>query len=181
MARTRAGVRHSASEGGQGGRVLHPPVPPRDDVGSLGLSELRAYRRLLQAEEDRVSYWRRVVQARLDVLEMEGPSRDGSIGLDQLARALGDTGTGRVRRALGRLSTADPLPELPALERFWDEAPDPADATATRDVTARLRADEQQLTAYRHALHRRLDAATAHLVERYRRDPRAALALLSSE
>jgi len=38
----------------------------------LSLQELRTDRPALSAEEDRVSYWRRIVQARLDVLHTPG-------------------------------------------------------------------------------------------------------------
>ncbi|MGN6576592.1 MAG: RsiG family protein, partial [Nocardioides sp.] len=37
----------------------------------LTLDELRAYRRRLADEEERVPYWRRLVHARIDVLEAE--------------------------------------------------------------------------------------------------------------
>ena len=41
------------------------PVPTRDDAyGHLTLDELRAYRKALTDEEGRVSYWRRILQAR---------------------------------------------------------------------------------------------------------------------
>ena len=67
------------------------------ELESLGLDELRHYRQRLRDEEDRVSYWRRVVHARMDLLTA-GRSTDGSISVDELVRVLGDTGTGAARK-----------------------------------------------------------------------------------
>ncbi len=48
--------------------------PPQHaaELDHLTLQELRTYRAALSAEEDRVSYWRSIVQARLDVLNTPG-------------------------------------------------------------------------------------------------------------
>jgi hypothetical protein len=165
----------------QSGETEHPAFPgadeiPAQDVSQLGLAQLRAYRRGLEAEEDRVSYWRRLVHARLDVLEAQSHS-EGSLTLDQLVRALGDTGSGKSRHALVRVRTAEELPELPVLEEMWTSDLDPRSEGAAEAIE-RLRAAERQLTDYRRALHRRLDEATAHLIARYRARPLAALDLI---
>lgn len=151
--------------------------PPAVGLGELTLSALRAYRRKLADEEDRVSYWRRLVHARLDVLAAEA-SQDGPLGLDTLARVLGDTGAGRTRNALVRVRAAEPLPDLPVLEEMWVGGVDADDPAAVATAVERLRAAEQQLTSYRHALHQRIDEATAELIERYRREPASALVAL---
>lgn len=153
--------------------TLRPPAAPSSQ-DAMPLRELRGYRRLLVAEEDRVSYWRRVVQARIDLIEDETNASGDVAGLSlaRLRHSLGDTATGRSRRVLARISTADPLPELPTLEHFWDEVHDGVDGAAE------LRTAEQQLTAYRRVLHELIDQVTARLVERYREEPRAALELL---
>jgi len=47
-------------------------VPERSpDFAHLSLGGLRTYRQTLSAEENRVSYWRRIVQARLDVVRAD--------------------------------------------------------------------------------------------------------------
>lgn len=143
----------------------------------LSLDELRSYRRRLSAEEDRVSYWRRLVHARLDVLEAEA-HHERPLRLDELVRVLGDTGSGRSRTALVRVRAADPLPELPVLEEMWVTELDPNDTGAVREAIARLRVAEEQLTDYRRALHQRIDEATTELIERYRADPASALVAL---
>lgn len=148
---------------------------PRLD--ELALHDLRAYRQRLRDEEDRASYWRRVVHARLDLIEAggTGPGAGLAIGLDDLVRVLGDTATGAGRTALLRVRAADPLPELPDLAEVWTLPTSAAEAAVVLD---RLRAAEGQLTAYRGALFARLDESTAALIARYRSDPAAALAVL---
>ena len=143
----------------------------------MTLPELRRYRQRLTEEEDRVSYWRRLAHARIDILEAEADT-DGALSMDQLVRVLGDTGSGNTRTALVSISAAEALPELPALEEMWVTEVDPHDADQVADALARLRAAEVQLTDYRRALHERLDEATGELIIRYREEPTRALDVL---
>lgn len=138
--------------------------------------ELRAYRERLRAEEERISYWRRLIHARQDLIEA-GALTDApvDIDVDALARVLGDTGTGRGRDALHRVRAADPLPDLPDLEAVWVS---PTDEASNAEALARLRAGEARLTSYRRGLHERIDEATGELIVRYRAEPRLALELL---
>jgi RsiG-like len=146
-------------------------------LAELPLDALRTYRRRLTGEEERISYWRRLVHARLDVLEAEA-HHERPLRLDELVRVLGDTGSGRTRTALVQVRAADALPELPVLEEMWVTELDPNDSEAVREATQRLRAAERRLTEYRRALHQRIDEATGELIERYRRDPSSALVAL---
>lgn len=146
-------------------------------LAALSLDELRDYRRRLTEEEDRVSYWRRLVHARIDVLEAESRN-EGVLSMEQLVRVLGDTGAGRTRTALVRVAAAEPLPELPQLQEMWLTEVDPTDQQQVGDALARLRSAEQQLTDYRKALHKRIDEATAELITRYRDEPTLALRVL---
>lgn len=172
----------STSEPGPGhsGSVSRLVDPPPVELRDLSLSALRAYRRKLADEEDRVSYWRRLVHARLDVLAAESSS-EGPLSLETLARVLGDTGAGRTRTALVRVRAAEPLPELPVLEEMWVSEVDPGDAEAIADAVEVLRTAERQLTSYRTALHQRIDEATGELIERYREDPSSALTALRGD
>lgn len=142
-------------------------------LSELALPDLRGYRRRLADEEEKVSYWRRVVHARIDVLEAESRT-ERPLRLDELVRVLGDTGSGRSRSSLGSVEAADPLPELPVLADIWTEV-DLDDSEQVASAVATLRSAEQQLTEYRRALHGRLDEATGELIRRYRADPRSAL------
>lgn len=158
------------------------PVPGFEDPprhwSELSLDGLRSYRRRLADEEEKASYWRRLVHARIDVLEAEA-HHERPLRLDELVRVLGDTGQGRGRTALVSVHAADPLPDLPILREMWVTEFDPNDAEAVADAIRRLRVAEKQLTDYRRALHARLDDATKELIRRYRDDPASALVALT--
>ena len=160
-----------------GGTVRRTAVPavPSPHLAELSLDQLRAYRRRLTDEEDKVSYWRRLAHARIDVLRAEAASSDGSLTMEELVRVLGDTGSGRTRTALVSVSAAEPLPDLPVLEEMWVTEVDPHDDQAVQDAIERIRAAEHQLTDYRRALHERISEATGELISRYREDPASAL------
>lgn len=150
---------------------------PSEDLSGLSLPELRKYRQWLTTEEDRVSYWRRLAHARIDVLEAESHT-EGTLSIDDLVRVLGDTGSGQTRRALIRVKAADPLPDLPELSEMWVTEVDPHDPDQVADAIERVRAAERQLTEYRRALHERIDEATGELITRYRESPVRALEIL---
>jgi hypothetical protein len=167
--------------GEQGVARRRPPVKsaqPAPELSGLGLVELQSYRAALRIEEDKVSYWRRLLQGRVDLLLAQASS-ENSLSLADLVRVLGDTGSGRSRRTLLRVPAPVQLPDLPDLEELchlW--AADPQDAHEVADLVERLHAKESKLSEYRSALHQRIDAATGELIMRYRADPRAALVLL---
>jgi hypothetical protein len=153
---------------------------PSEELAALDLVGLRDYRHRLEAEEDRVSYWRRLVHARLDLLAAESAA-DHTLTVDDLVRVLGDTGTGHSRRALVSIRAADPLPDLPELTEMWATEVDTHDPKQVDDAIDRLTRAEQQLTNYRRALHERIDEATGELILRYRDNPVAALAVIPEE
>jgi hypothetical protein len=155
--------------------VAAPPA----DWEDLSLPDLRIYRRGLVEEEEKISYWRRLVHARIDVLEEES-KHERPLLLSELIRVLGDTGTGRARTALVNVRVADDLPQLPVLKDMWVTELDPHDAVGINAAVARLRSAEHQLTVYRRALHERLDAATDELITRYQADPVSALAAFAT-
>ena len=169
---------HAAS--GQPRRNSVLSTVPSEDLAGLDLLQLRRYRHGLEVEEDKVSYWRRLAHARIDVLEAQS-GHGGTLSLTDLVRVLGDTASGHSRRALVSVKPGDPLPELPQLDEMWGTHVDPDDETQTTDAVEGLRTAERQLTEYRHALHERIDEATRELILRYRDDPRAALALIPQE
>ena len=158
----------------RGGLALAEVGPPPDAWDELSLPELRLYRRRLADEEEKISYWRRLVHARIDVLEAEA-HHERPLRLDELIRVLGDTGTGRARTALVSVRAAEDLPELPVLHDMWVTELDPNDTAEVADAVRRLRGAESQLTDYRRALHERLDQATSELIARYRENPASAL------
>lgn len=161
------------------GLVLNDLADPPPAWADLSLPELREYRRRLTDEEEKISYWRRLVHARIDVLEAES-RHERPLRLEELIRVLGDTGTGRARTALVKVRAADDLPELPVLADMWVTEIDPDDPAAIAEAIRRLREAERALTDYRRALHQRLDASTVELIARYRENPRSALAAFAS-
>jgi hypothetical protein len=156
-----------------GGRVIRTAVAS-PHLAALELADLRAYRLRLRDEEERTSYWRRLVHARIDLLEAGGAA-EGSLTVHDLARVLGDTGSGQSRQALHRVRAAEPLPDLPALDEVWLI---PTDEPGRSEALRRLVDAEHQLTGYRAALHERIDEATSELIHRYRQDPASALSAL---
>ena len=163
--------------GPRGRRRTVSDAAPSPHLAQLSLSGLRGYRQRLTDEEDRVSYWRRLAQARLDILVAESDS-SGSLSLKDLVRVLGDTGAGVRRRALVSVRAGEPLPDLPVMSEMWQIEVDPCDIEAVQSAKEALRVAERQLTTYRRVLHDRIDEATGELISRYRENPTSALIAL---
>lgn len=153
-------------------------IPPRrdPDFGHLDLNELRLYRTQLSEEEGRVSYWRRILQARLDT--MQAGLRVRSNDIDHLKPVLTQERVGAGRTALVTILPVDDIPPLPNLERLWATDADPTDEVAFHALTQDLAAAEGDLSEYRSALHRRINAATAELIARYHEEPHRCLSAL---
>lgn len=137
------------------------------DVESLTLDEVRARRKALTARECHVSYWRRIIQARLDLLE-QGVVKHGASG-EGLKRVLAQRMG--VNNRLGILSVqpqgAQPLS---GLDHLWHRSIT-ADETDLAELDADLHDAERELSQYRSELHQQIDAATAELIRRYRDNP----------
>lgn len=152
------------------------PAPERNpDLAHLGLTQLRGYRSELTAEEGRVSYWRRILQARLDVVRA---MQDGVPAVDNLRDVLTGVSVESSRTALLRVVTADDMPILPDLVDLWLREPAPGDRAATVELTLALEEAERRISDYRSALITRLEAATTELIARYREDPSSCLVAL---
>jgi hypothetical protein len=141
-------------------------------LAHLGLQELRDYRQELLTEESRVSYWRRIVQARLDTGAAEDGERTPLAGLRTVLSKHQESSQRLAVLPVHDASGAAPLPDLAAL---WESGADAGSSTA---LLARLTAAETELSAYRHSLHERLDDATSELISRYRDEPGLALCAL---
>lgn len=152
-------------------------VPERSaEFAHLPLLGLRQYRKALTQEESRVSYWRRIIQARLDVVRSLGA--DVGPDVEALRPVLGSDRVGAARTALLDVVPIDDIPPLPNLEALWDRDPRPGDEEFNAALVAELTKAEAQLSAYRQALHRRLAAATTELIARYREEPALCLSAL---
>jgi hypothetical protein len=159
---------------GSGRRAASKPVRKRPaerapELAPLALDELRTYRQALITEESRVSYWRRILQARLDLALVD------QAALGRLREVLGEHQASSRRLAMQPLDGAADVPPLPDLTALWETEHGAGDSDAH---VARLVTAEQELSAYRRSLHARLDAATGELISRYRADPSLALTAL---
>lgn len=161
-------------------RAAARPLPElSQEHRHLSLDGLRAYRTALQHEEGRVSYWRRILQARLDVVR-EGRADGGARGLDAatLRPVLTSRRVGAGRDALVSVLPADDIPPLPNLGELWERRVEPDDEDGLGALEQDLAAAEQELSAYRSVLHRRLGEATGELIARYRAEPALCLSAL---
>jgi hypothetical protein len=158
-------------------RAATREVPQRsDEFAHLSLPALRDYRQTLGHEENRVSYWRRLIQARMDLIDLQGG--DDTVRLERLRLALAESRVGAGRRALVDVMPIDDVPPLPDLAGLWAREADAADPDVVAELKRDLAFAELQLSAYRAALHRRLEDATGELIARYREEPRLALLAL---
>ena len=150
-------------------------TPPERDpqFAHLELGGLREYRATLTHEESRVSYWRRIIQARLDIV-ISG----GSTTVDDLRGVFAERAPSTRRTALVEVMPVDDMPPLPDLADLWSREPDPTDEASIDKLVEELTNAEKQLSAYRSALHRQLAAATSELIARYREQPDLCLSAL---
>jgi len=153
-----------------------------DGVDSRSLDQVRAMRAECQEVEEVVSYLRRVVQGRLDVVHSFLDHRDTgrSVGdLDAVVEDLSSIiGSGPARpQGYGRLpSQMSPDMERVDLTREIDEILDvdgigklpTMSEEELRTLAGRLTTLEAQISDQRRTLHERIDALQAQIVSRYK-------------
>jgi hypothetical protein len=143
------------------------------------LGELRARRKALREEERLVSYWRRLVQGRLDLaraaLAGDEPSVERLAAAAERRAQPGRNGTGSAARSPSFARFVDGIQdrELAGLAATWDVPIPWDDHERLREVERTLVVVESELSRHGRKLHQRIDACTAELVERYRSDPDA--------
>ncbi|UZN02810.1 hypothetical protein [Cellulomonas sp. S1-8] len=120
------------------------------------LHDLRLERRALRAERDRVSWWRRVVRARMD-LAVASAATPGPLG-EQVAFAL----------------PLDVCLQVPRAGDLRDVLP-PAVSGHELGLLPELRDLDARLAAYAEGVEGALTNATSRLVERLADDPAAVL------
>ncbi|HEY5137223.1 MAG TPA: hypothetical protein VIJ41_15640 [Candidatus Nanopelagicales bacterium] len=155
-------------------------LPPERDAAydALSLSNLRETRTELGHEETRVSYWRRIIQARLDVVRSAAPDGDR---VADLTRVLTDARSSVHRLAYIDVQPVQDVPPLPDLAEIWSRQVDRTDPVAFARLEADLTAAELELSTYRRELHRRIDLVTDELIARYREQPLLALQILPGD
>ncbi|MEU5657379.1 ABC transporter substrate-binding protein [Streptomyces sp. NPDC047737] len=145
------------------------------EFGGLGLPDLRTRRREAQRDEADLSYVRRLVQGRIDILRAELARRGGpqSPVVDRLSEILADTPS--VHRSSVRHVTLT----TPRSDEYRQLADDTLAEVELSDLDART--DEELLTAMgrlvryerqvsrrRHRLQRTVDDCSAEIARRYR-------------
>lgn len=158
------------------------------DPSELHIDELRASRARLQADDDALSYVRRLAQARLDLIHAEIHRRDPSPSsvephgaasvadpaelADDLPAILGGHLTGGPARPPRPADDASDHPLALELERLCARLGsadvDSLDDDEIRQLELELRAFEHDRSRERQELFTRLDALSAELVRRYR-------------
>ena len=160
---------------GRGTPSKRPTPHRRGEFAHLQLGALREYRATLTDEEGRVSYWRRVIQARLDLVRAFA---GGGAPADNLRDVLSGLTVWSSRGALATFVGDVDLPALPNLAELWSRDPRRGDFEHNRALEADLAVAEEQLSSYRTILHEQLSAATEDLIARYHDEPSLCLIAL---
>jgi hypothetical protein len=181
---------------------LRPPAPriplaglPAPDLGALDLGALRALRRDAQQEEADLSYLRRMLHGRIDILQAEQARRvgceeggdpagrdergasdapgPGAPVLDRLSEILTD-GPSRVRSSARHVTLGTPLTERVrqlAEDMLAEVELSDLDARTDPELDAamgRLVRNEQQVSRRRQTLQQTVDGCSAEITRRYR-------------
>ena len=161
------------------------------DAATLSLAELRARRDDAEQEEADVSYLRRLVQGRMDILRAElarrGGEGSGSL-LADLPQILGESAPRGGPRGLGRHNTAEPsradehrrYVEALVADVDLSDVSARSDAELEEAVTA-LTGAERDLSAKRRAVQAVMDACSAEITRRYREGEADVADILGSE
>ena len=160
---------------GRGTPSKRPTPRRRGEFEHLQLGALREYRATLTDEEGRVSYWRRVIQARLDLVRAFA---GGGAPTDNLRDVLSGLTVWSSRGALATFVGDVDLPALPNLAELWSRDPRRGDVEHNGALEAELAMAEEQLSSYRTILHEQLSAATEDLIARYHDEPSLCLIAL---
>jgi len=165
-----------------------------EDVEGLSMPDLRSARAELQEAEAALSYVRRMLQGRLDIVAAERARRSGTSAasgtaalddlVDQLPGILADDGARNSNRLVPQVELGEAASALIA-ELDRQIGPDPlADLPSLSDadlgtLTDSLAAVERDLSDSRRVLHERIDALQAELVRRYKSGEASVDSLLS--
>jgi hypothetical protein len=162
-----------------------------DDLTTAPLADVRRKRTEAEQEEVDLSYIRRMVQGRIDVVRAELNRREGSGGngslIDGLAVILADEPRGAAR-GMGRYSSVEPS-RADSHRRYVESLVANVDLS---DVSSRssddlahamrtLSEEEQKLSAKRRAVQHVMDACSSEITRRYRDGEADVASLLSDQ
>jgi len=139
------------------------------------LAGLRALRQGLREEERQVSYWRRLVQGRLDLAQAavagDQPSVEKLTATASGQRSDVRRATPRRSPSFARFAAGIQDRRMASLAETWDTPIPWDDPERLREIEGTLVEIEAELSRRRRELHARIDACTRELVDRYRSDP----------
>lgn len=155
-------------------RVLAPDF--LDGLDELPVAAVRDKREECRAEEEVLSYRRRLLQGRIDIVKAERARRDGTGDgglIEALPAILADEHSSRRALTQARRSPvyvpgdpgADEEPE-PLLGRLPDLSDEELEA-----LVERLGTEEQEISRQRRELHERIDRLERQLIADYRDNP----------
>ena len=161
-----------------------------EGLSQLSLNEVRTRRGEAEQEEADVSYIRRMIQGRLDILRAELNRRDGALTgslVEGLSTILADEPR-TAARGMGRHITVEPS-RIDSHRRYVEALVADVDlsdvsARSTDELANALRTlseEERKVSAKRRALHGVLDACSAEITRRYREGEADVGALLASQ
>lgn len=147
-------------------------------LSSLPMDEVRNLRREAEQEETDLSYLRRLLQGRLDILRAELARRSGTDAGDlvqALPQILADDTTGSSPRGLGRHIAVEPSRadshrrHVEALVADVDLSnPSAHDELSLQRAVSTLEHEEQEVSEKRRSVQTVMDACTAEITRRYR-------------
>jgi hypothetical protein len=174
--------------GSAGGAPTHPPGGHRridrvlaseftTDLAALPLADVRARRHDAEQEETDLSYIRRMLQGRIDIVRAELARRSGEGGaslVDALPRILADDARGGAR-GLGRHATAEPS-RADAHRRYVEALVADVDVSdvgsrSDEELASTLETferEERDISTKRRAVQQVMDACAAEIARRYR-------------
>jgi hypothetical protein len=163
-----------------------------DKLREISLDELRAMRDDAEQEETDLSYLRRLLQGRMDIMRAEVARRSGGEGaaslIDLLPGILADEGGQGAPRGMGRHATAEP--SRADMHRRYVEAlvadvdlsnPAGHDDASLAHVLEVLEREESVVSTSRRAVQHVMDQCTAEITRRYRDGDANVADLLPSE
>lgn len=155
------------------------------DPDTLDVATLRDRRTAFEAEEHRVSYARRILQGRIDVLRAEASRRSGDTSagvLERLSDVLADQGT----RTFDPATTRPPSSVAPSELEEEVAVDGPVDVSglddqALRDLADRYAEQEATLSGLRRRLFDVIDSLQAAIADRYRTGAASVQELLTGD
>lgn len=148
-----------------------------EGISTKSTAEIREMRRACEREEHGLSYARRLVQGKLDIVRAEAIRRRDENGATSLLAALpsvlGDRATARPRnsRAVRLLPPPDVLPHVEIAESIGQTTVasirEQSDEKIA-DLASQLADTERELSVMRQIVFERIDALQAELTDRYK-------------